>query len=233
MPDRYVILSGAGLSAPSGVPTFRDAGGLWEGHRVEDVATPQGWARNPALVRRFYDERRLACAAVRPNPGHDALVRLQAALGPDRVMLVTQNIDGLLTVADPAATVLEMHGSLWQLRCERAEGHPWVPVRGAQNPEERCGCGGRLRPAVVWFGEMPLHMGAIERALASCTVFVSVGTSGKVYPAAGFVSEARRAGARCVEVNPQPTDAGFHDTLAESADVALPRWVEGVVANLP
>lgn len=226
---RIVVLSGAGLSAPSGVPTFRDANGLWEGHRVEDVATPDAWERDAELVRRFYDARRLACARVRPNPGHAALARLQAALGP-RVLLVTQNIDGLLGAAGCVDTI-EMHGSLWKLRCEHAEGHPWVDVRGEQDPDAACAeCGGRLRPAVVWFGEVPLHMDRIFPRLRSCDTFVSVGTSGVVYPAAGFADMAWRFGARCVEVNPKPSGGAFHEVVAESADEALPRLVEGWIA---
>lgn len=226
---RIVVLSGAGLSAPSGVPTFRDADGLWEGHRVEDVATPEAWARDPATVRRFYDERRLAGAAVRPNAGHRALVGLQAALGADRVALVTQNIDGLFqrAAAELGAPLdlVEMHGSLWHLRCERVEAHPWVGVEGRQDPALACACGAALRPAVVWFGEMPIALDRIFDAVRRCEVFVSVGTSGLVYPAAGLVDLARRAGATTVEVNPRPSGARFDEVLAGSADVVLPELV--------
>lgn len=225
MTTRYTILSGAGLSAPSGVPTFRAADGLWEGHRVEDVATPDAWWRNAETVRRFYDERRVGVAAVQPNPGHAALVRLQRALGPDRVALVTQNVDGLLTRADPDADVIEMHGALRWLRCEDDEEHAWQAVEGPQRRDVSCRCGGRLRPAIVWFGEVPLHLDRIIDRVRRCDVFVAVGTSGVVYPAAGLVDVARKNGARCIEVNPQRTGGPFHEVVEESADVALPRLV--------
>jgi NAD-dependent deacetylase len=223
-PDSVVVLSGAGLSAASGVPTFRDADGLWEGHRVEDVATPEAWLQDAATVRRFYDERRVACQKVSPNPGHLALARLQAAWG-DRCALVTQNIDGLLRAAG-CADVVEMHGSLWKLQCERDRDHPWVDVHGPQDPQATCSCGGRLRPAVVWFGEVPLHLDRIADAVSDCDTFVSVGTSGLVYPAAGFAGLARRLGKRCVEVNPRPAGGPFHEVIAEGAEVALPRLVD-------
>ncbi|MBM4321195.1 MAG: NAD-dependent protein deacylase, partial [Deltaproteobacteria bacterium] len=148
--ERIVVLSGAGLSSASGVPTFREADGLWERHRLEDVATPEAWLRDRDLVRCFYDARREAVARVQPNPGHHALVRLQTALGPARVMLVTQNIDGLLGRAG-APDVIELHGSLGLLRCEWDESHPHLAISGPQPPEARCThCGAPLRPAVVW-----------------------------------------------------------------------------------
>lgn len=229
-PRRVVVLSGAGLSAASGVPTFRGAGGLWEGHRVEDVATPEAWRRDPTLVRRFYDMRRIALAGIVPNPGHHALARLQHAWGPARVTLVTQNIDGLLGLAG-APEVIEMHGALRSLRCDADEAHPRVDVSGAQDPAARCGaCGGALRPAIVWFGEVPYALERIAGAVASCDLFVSVGTSGLVYPAAGFSRLARQAGARCVEVNPEPAGGPFHEVIAEGAEVALPRLVDALLA---
>ncbi len=224
-----VVLSGAGLSAASGVPTFRGAGGLWEGHAVEDVATPEAWVRDATLVRRFYDARRAGVARVAPNAGHYALARLQRALGPARVLLVTQNIDGLLGVAG-APEVLEMHGALRKLRCAAREDHPWVDIVGDQDPRARCACGAPLRPAVVWFGERPLYMDRITAALAACNLFVSVGTSGLVYPAAGFVRLARQVGARCVEINPEPAGGPFHETIAEGGEVALPRLVDALLA---
>jgi NAD-dependent deacetylase len=226
VPDTFVILSGAGLSAPSGVPTFRDANGLWEGHRLEEVATPGAWARDAELVRRFYDDRRVACEAVAPNPGHHALALLQRTLGPDRVILVTQNVDGLLTRAG-AADVIEMHGTLWRVRCEHDTSHRRRPQRGRQDPLGRCECGGRLRPDIVWFGETPDHLDRIFAAIRRCTVFVSVGTSGVVYPAAGLVVQAWLGGAHCLEVNPAPSGGRFHEVVVESADAALPRLVQG------
>ncbi len=228
--QRVVVLSGAGLSAPSGVPTFRGAGGLWEGYRVEDVATPEAWAHDPALVRRFYDMRRLALAGIEPNPGHAALARLQAAWGPVRVTLVTQNIDGLLDRAG-AREVIEMHGALRRLRCAADEEHPWVDVAGEQDPTATCAaCGAPLRPAIVWFGEVPYALDRIARAVLACDLFVSVGTSGLVYPAAGFSHLARHAGARCVEINPEPAGGPFHEVVAEGAEVALPRLVADLLA---
>lgn len=223
--SRVVILSGAGLSRASGVPTFRDGDGLWRGHRMTDVATPDAWLRDASMVREFYDERRVAAAAVLPNPGHDALSRLQHSLGRSRVTLVTQNIDGLIQKAG-AIEVLEMHGSLWTLKCEASDEHPRVGVYGRQDPDGRCAiCGHRLRPDVVWFGELPVHVERIGGELAECDLFVSVGTSGVVYPAAGFVQVARAAGARCIEVNPKPSGGDFDEVIAEGSEVALPRLV--------
>jgi len=225
--DRVVILSGAGLSAASGVPTFRGPGGLWEGHRAVDLATPEAWHADAELVRRFYDMRRTFIEPVEPNPGHDALVRLQATWGPDRCFLVTQNVDGLLGVAG-AAEVVEMHGSLRRLKCERSDDHPRVGVRGEQDREAVCAsCGGRLRPDVVWFGEVPYAMETIYERLGGCSWFVSVGTSGVVYPAAGFCAGARSAGATCIEINPDPAGGPYHEVLAEGAETALPRLVDG------
>lgn len=226
-----MVLSGAGLSAASGVPTFRDANGLWEGHRVEEVATPGAWFSDRDLVRDFYDQRRIACAAVSPNPGHDALAQLQGALGADRVTLVTQNIDGLLGKAE-AKEVIEMHGSLWHLKCEANDDHPRVAVEGRQDPTASCEvCGALLRPDVVWFGEMPYAMERIYRLLSECTLFLSVGTSGLVYPAAGFVAQARAVGAWCVEVNPSPAGGPFQQVISEGSETALPRvlgeWLDG------
>jgi NAD-dependent deacetylase len=227
--DVIMILSGAGLSAASGVPTFRGAGGLWEGHRAMELATPEAWHADAELVRRFYDMRRAGVEQVAPNPGHDALVRLQQAWGAERVVLVTQNVDGLLGDAG-ALEVVEMHGSLRRLKCEQSDDHPRLPVAGEQTRTDGCSiCGGRLRPDVVWFGEMPYQLDEIQGVLERCTWFLSVGTSGVVYPAAGFVSAARSRGARCVEVNPDPAGGPFHQVVAEGAETALPclvdRWI--------
>ena len=222
---RIFVLSGAGLSAASGVPTFRDGDGLWEGHRFEDVATPQAWHHDPEMVRRFYDERRISCANVMPNPAHLALARLQHWWGPNRVTLVTQNIDGLLTKAG-APEVIEMHGSIWHLRCEDDPDHPVVQVAGPQNRDQVCGlCGRPMRPNVVWFGEVPLHMDRIEPLLRQCDIFLSIGTSGVVYPAAGFTQVARAGGAHCIEINPRPTPGRFDEVLTEPAELAVPRIV--------
>lgn len=230
VPQQVTILSGAGLSAASGVPTFRDADGLWEGHNVQDVATPEAWLRDAELVRTFYDERRIACEAVVPNPGHTALATLQRAWGADRVVLITQNIDGLLQSAG-CGNVIEMHGSLFRLRCEHDESHPHVAVAGAQSRTARCReCGGRLRPAVVWFGEIPNHMDRIQEATWAADTFISVGTSGLVYPAASLSQIAKAGGATTIEVNPDPVGGDFDYVLNQRSETALPalvgRWLE-------
>jgi NAD-dependent deacetylase len=229
-----VILSGAGLSAASGVPTFRGADGLWEGHRIEEVATPEAWFQNRPLVRRFYNERRRNMGSVEPNAGHRALVELQASLGPGRVWLVTQNIDGLIQraarqVGQPVE-VIEMHGSLWHLKCEARDDHPRVRIGGDQEEAAMCArCGAFLRPDVVWFGEVPVHMDRIAIGLSRATHFLSVGTSGVVYPAAGFARMARERGADCIEVNLDPTGGPFSHVVAVGAELALPviaaRWL--------
>ncbi|MCC6409663.1 MAG: NAD-dependent deacylase, partial [Planctomycetes bacterium] len=193
-----VVLTGAGVSADSGVQTFRGGGGLWEGHRVEDVATPMAWARDPKLVWRFYQLRRRALGTVEPNAAHRALAELERELARRGVpfTLVTQNVDDLHERA--GSSPLHMHGELVQLRCERCG----AVVRELLHlePEEYVPCAScghaRVRPDIVWFGEMPYFMHEIERALSACTHFVSIGTSGVVYPAAGFLSLARQVGAR-------------------------------------
>ena len=222
---RVVVLSGAGLSKASGVPTFRDADGLWHGHRIDRVATPDAWFKDRELVRTFYDQRRIACAQVLPNPGHEALARFQHALGVKRCTLVTQNIDGLLQKA-AAPDVIEMHGSLWRLRCEQDHSHPLIGVYGAQSRDQKCAsCGSLLRPDVVWFGEVPSEMERIQEAVANCDVFMSVGTSGVVYPAAGLVQIANAAGARTLEVNPKPSGGPFDEVFSEVSEDALPRLI--------
>ena len=222
---RVVVLSGAGLSKASGIPTFRDADGLWEGHEVTDVATPDAWQRDCDTVRRFYDERRINCASVLPNAAHFALSRLQHAVGVARCTLITQNIDGLLQKAG-ADHVIEMHGSLFRLRCEHDASHPCVGVFGPQNPTQTCKiCGSRMRPDVVWFGEVPYDMDKIERAVTNCDLFLSVGTSGLVYPAAGLSALARAHGATTIEINPVPSGGPFDEVVAEPAETALPRVI--------
>lgn len=194
----FVVLTGAGISADSGVATFRGAGGLWEGRRLEDVATPEAWRKDPRLVWRFYQERRIALTTVRPNPAHLALVgfaeRCRAAGAS--FLLVTQNVDDLHERA--GSTPLHMHGELLKLRCEGCD-------RAAENRVDldpaiyvRCAiCGfDRLRPDVVWFGEMPYFMDEIMEAIDGCSHFVAIGTSGVVYPAAGFLAAGRGRGAK-------------------------------------
>ena len=202
--QRVFVLTGAGISAESGIATFRDAGGLWEKHRIEEVATPEGFERDPKLVWRFYSERRRQVGTVRPNPAHEALARLQQAIG-DRLFVCTQNIDPLHEQAGSRG-VLHMHGELLKTRCESCDRAPFDDPSLHLETVPRCACSGRLRPHVVWFGEIPLGMPRIFEALGECDLFVTVGSSGAVYPAAGFVSHLRNvpnsAGrfARCVYV---------------------------------
>ncbi len=192
-----VVLTGAGVSADSGVATFRGAGGLWEGRRVEDVATPEAWARDPETVWRFYQLRRAQIATVEPNPAHHALARLERELEATgaRFTLVSQNVDDLHQRA--GSTVIAMHGQLARLRCEACGAV--VEDREHTDPAGFVPCPGcgheRLRPDIVWFGEIPMHMEAIERAVLDCQHFVTIGTSGVVYPAAGYLEIARACGA--------------------------------------
>ncbi|MFC0634300.1 NAD-dependent deacylase [Brevundimonas balnearis] len=206
-----VILTGAGISAESGVPTFRaDADGLWLGHRVEDVATPEAFVRDPAKVQAFYNARRAQLATVRPNAAHLAIARF-AARHPGRLTLVTQNVDDLHDRAHaeiapgPGFELIHMHGELLKARCTASDMVcNWREDLEADHPSPHHPQG-RLRPHIVWFGETPLEMDRIEAALQACDLFLSIGTSGAVYPAAGFVQAARFAGARTVEINLEPT----------------------------
>jgi len=226
---QIVVLTGAGISAESGVPTFRDADGLWEGHRVEDVATPEGFDRDRALVQRFYDERRAALRTVEPNAAHLALAELESTIG-DALLVVTQNIDDLHERAG-SRNVIHMHGELLKARC-RACGvaTPWT---GTLADEPACpGCGVHdLRPDVVWFGEVPYEMDRIADALSEASLFVSVGTSGAVYPAAGFVQHARRHGARTLELNLEPSEGShfFHESRQGRAGDLVPVWTREVL----
>lgn len=223
---KVVVLTGAGISAESGVPTFRDADGLWEGHRVEDVATPEAYERQPSVVQRFYDARRAALLGVEPNPAHLALARLEQALGDD-LLLVTQNIDDLHERAG-STRVLHMHGELRSALCRGCGGrHRWDDDLVDFPPCPGCGAT-ELRPDVVWFGEVPYDMDRIFGALERAELFVSIGTSGAVYPAAGFVQAARAYGARTLELNLVPSDGSHH--FAESrqgpAGTLVPAWVD-------
>ena len=230
--ERVFVLTGAGISAESGVATFRDAGGLWEQHRIEDVATPQGFARDPRLVWRFYSERRRQVGSVRPNPAHLALARLGERLG-DRLFLCTQNVDPLHEAAGSRG-VLHMHGELLSTRCEACDRAPFRDESLHLEAVPRCACGARLRPDVVWFGEVPLEMPRIFAALEECDVFVTVGSSGAVYPAAGFVSHlrnvpnARGKWARCVYVGLEKPDNAhsFDECRLGKAGSILPNLFE-------
>jgi NAD-dependent deacetylase len=230
-PRSIVILTGAGISAESGIDTFRSAGGLWEQHRVEDVATPEGFARNPNLVLNFYDTRRAALGQVGPNPAHQALARLEREFSGE-LLLVTQNVDDLHERGG-SARVLHMHGELKSALCTSCEMRsPWHGTMIDRPPCPVC-LAPTLRPDVVWFGEMPYEMGRIYRALEVCDLFVSIGTSGAVYPAAGFVQEARANGARTLELNLEPSEGSrlFHETRHGPASVLVPTWVEEVLSR--
>jgi len=223
---RIVVLTGAGISAESGVPTFRDADGLWEGHRVEDVATPEAFDHQPSVVHRFYDERRAALGAVEPNPAHHALARLEEALGDD-LLVVTQNIDDLHERGG-SKRVLHMHGELRSALCRGCGGRsPWERELADLPPCPRCGVT-ELRPDVVWFGEVPYEMDRIQATLDRTDLFVSVGTSGAVYPAAGFAQYAGRRGARTLELNLVPSEGThlFDEARHGPASVLVPAWVD-------
>lgn len=233
-----LVLTGAGISADSGLPTFRDAGGLWHGRRPEEVATPEDWRREPELVWRFYQERRARVLAAQPNAAHEALARLEALLArlprpahePPAFTLVTQNVDGLHQRA--GSHPLEMHGSLLRLRCERCA-HTRED-RSSLDPERFVACPvcghARLRPDVVWFGELPFGMRVIEHLLGNCTHFVSIGTSGLVQPAAGLLAVARARGARTiVQALEPPENVAARDEFhpgraAEVLPALVERW---------
>lgn len=229
---RVVVLTGAGISAESGLATFRDSGGLWEGHDPMSVATPEAYAADPDLVHRFYDERRAALSRVRPNAAHEALARLEEALGDD-LLVVTQNVDDLHERAG-SRRVVHMHGRLraaWCTGC--GVRHDWEGTLGDLPPCPACEAEA-LRPDVVWFGEVPYEMDRIERALLGCEVFCSIGTSGQVYPAAGFVQYALACGSRTVELNLEASDAStdFHVSRRGPATELVPAWVGELLGRL-
>ncbi|MFO0829044.1 MAG: NAD-dependent deacylase [Phycisphaerales bacterium] len=228
-----VILTGAGISAESGIATFRGAGGLWEGHAIEDVASPAGFRRNPALVHRFYSERREALehSAVRPNAAHEALVEL-ASRWPAPVRVITQNVDDLLERAglgERAGELLHMHGELRKVRNVRSgRVHPWSGWCDAESIDPETGEVGVLRPHIVWFGEEVLGGDTIARWLDDCGLFLAIGTQGAVWPAAGFVHEAKSRGAReAVEFNLARTDISsyFDRSILGPAGTTVPAFV--------
>jgi NAD-dependent deacetylase len=228
------ILTGAGISRESGIATFRGAGGLWGKVRVEDVATPEGFARDPERAHAFYNalRRRLVAGAFAPNAAHQALARLESGAG-EPVFLVTQNIDDLHERAG-SASVLHMHGELRKARCRNCRGTMlWDEDLSRASRCPLCGAAGSLRPHVVWFGEMPLRLGEIEAALRSCRQFVAIGTSGTVYPAAGFAAAARERGAGALELNLEPSAnaAVFDRGIYGRASETVPRWVEETLKN--
>lgn len=226
-----VVLTGAGISAESGIDTFRGAGGLWEGHRVEDVATPEAFARDPELVLSFYDMRRAVVQSKEPNPAHLALARLDAQWNGG-LLVVTQNIDDLHERAG-ASRVLHMHGELlsaWCMACDARSRHTGTMIEQPACP----GCGTRaLRPDIVWFGEMPYRMEEIFAALREADLFVSIGTSGAVYPAAGFVNTARDLGVRTLELNLERSEGShwFDESRLGPASRLVPEWVEEMLGG--
>ncbi len=231
---KVVILTGAGISAESGIRTFRASEGLWEEHRIEDVATPEGWLRNPELVWGFYQGRRRQLLDVVPNPAHEALVELENHLGGN-LLLVTQNVDDLHRRAGSINTI-HMHGELRKLRCELCE--VVIEAMAAVHLQddfvdcEDCGVG-RLRPHVVWFNEMPLNMEEINNAVFECDVFIAIGTSGHVYPAAGLLGIAQVRGAYCIGVNLDPPENVdlFNEFHQGQAGELLPKLVARWVGN--
>ena len=232
---RIVILTGAGISKESGLDTFRDVDGLWSKVRIEDVATPEAFARDPARVHGFYNSRRrrLLQGDIRPNAGHEALARLEREW-PGEVLVVTQNVDDLHERAG-SRNLIHMHGEHLKARCAGC-GHvlPWLEDLGIDLVCPACRAPGGMRPDVVWFGEMPMAMERIYRALDGCALFLSVGTSGNVYPAAGFVQHVRAQGrAHTVELNLEPSEGAslFAERLYGPATVVLPAYVERLLAG--
>jgi NAD-dependent deacetylase len=228
------VLTGAGISAESGLRTFRDPGGLWENHDPRTLATPEAFARDPALVHRFYNWRRAAAAGAMPNAAHLALARLETALAErgDRLTLVTQNVDGLHKRA--GSRVIAMHGTHDEARCTGCRGiSRWEGDMSIETACPSCGATGGLRPNIVWFGETPHHLDKIGKALAVADLFVAVGTSGAVYPAAAYVRAARGAGIQTVELNLTAADnAGHFDrAVYGKATETVPRFVDSVLAG--
>ncbi len=233
MYQRIVILTGAGISAESGMKTFRAEDGLWEKHRVEDVATPEGYWRNPGLVNEFYNARwRALQSGIEPNDAHRALARLEQEFDGD-LLLVTQNIDDLHERGG-SRRVLHMHGELVKARCPRTQ--QTFPLTQPFGPDNLCTCCEPpqvMRPHVVWFGEMPFGLDRIYQALERCDLFLAIGTSGTVYPAAGFVDQANQAGADSVEINLEPSEvhSQFRYHHRGRAGQCVPEVVEAILAG--
>ncbi|MDH3669327.1 MAG: NAD-dependent deacylase [Paracoccaceae bacterium] len=228
--SEIVILTGAGVSAESGLSTFRDKGGVWSQVRLEDVATPQAFMRDPVRVHDFYNSRRGRLPTVMPNPAHEAIARLQRGFA-GRVTLITQNVDDLHERGG-SPDVIHMHGQLNHALCAGC-GHQWG-WQGSMSTGDvcaACGAQGTVRPDVVWFGEMPYHMDLIAERMAGCDLFVAIGTSGAVYPAAGFVAGAREQGARTIEINLEPSEntALFDEQRLGRASETVPQWVDSVL----
>jgi NAD-dependent deacetylase len=229
--DRVFVLTGAGVSAESGIRTFRDTAGLWEKYRFEEVASPEGWAADPKVVWRFYAQRRAQAVGCEPNAAHQALADLERAIG-DRLFLCTQNVDDLHEKAG-SSRVHHMHGELFRSRCEACSRPPFED-RVAHEVIPLCSCGRRIRPHIVWFGEIPLGMDVIADALDQCSLFVTVGSSGAVYPAAGFVAAVKHR-ARTVYVGPERPDNAdaFDECRLGKAGGVLPTLFDVVHETLP
>jgi len=230
--QRIVVLSGAGLSAESGLATFRDKGGIWARYDYREVATPQGFARNPDLVHEFYNMRRRDLRSVKPNAAHAALARLERE-HPGDVLIVTQNIDNLHEAAG-SSNLIHMHGELFKALCANCgERCDWQDDLSTSLACPQCAATGGMRPDVVWFGEMPYQMQRIYEALAGCDLFMSIGTSGNVYPAAGFVAGAREAGAYTVELNLEPSEGVtlFNEAIHGPATQVVPTYVDRLLSR--
>lgn len=236
--QHIVILTGAGISKESGLDTFRDTGGIWSQFRIEDVATPEAFSKNPNQVQEFYNARRaqLTTGNVSPNAAHKALARLEKEwpiLGGGSVSIVTQNIDNLHELGG-SENIIHMHGELLKARCISChEVSPWPDDLGYGEACPNCKLHGKLRPHVVWFGEMPLFMNRIQKILSLCSLFISIGTSGNVYPAAGFVKEALVAGAHTIELNLEPSEGAtlFNETRYGPATALIPSFVDEILEN--
>lgn len=228
---RVVVLTGAGISAESGIRTFRGSDGLWENHRIEDVATPEGWRVNPQLVWSFYQQRRKKLLDVEPNSGHLALVELERFL--DSFLLVTQNVDNLHERAG-SKNLVHMHGELEKLRCEECHTVKVMMKKKHLGDEIlTCKqCGGRLRPHIVWFNEIPMQMPEIMEALTHCDVFIAIGTSGHVYPASGFLHKAHMHGAQTIVINLEPpenisfSDEFYQGKAGDILPMLVQRWTQ-------
>ena len=228
-----VVLTGAGISAESGIQTFRAADGLWENHPVDDVATPEGFARNPTLVYDFYNQRRrkLFAADVKPNAAHFALARFEQEF-PGEFLLITQNVDNLHERAG-SRNLIHMHGELLKMRCENSR--LVFDVREDLVFDTECRCcksPGNLRPHIVWFGEMPMGMHRINQALENCDLFIAIGTSGNVYPASGFYQTARLARAHTVELNLERTRSSFDKHICGPASEIVPAYLDALLARI-
>ncbi|KAB2940091.1 MAG: NAD-dependent deacylase [Hyphomicrobium sp.] len=230
--SNVVVLTGAGLSAESGLSTFRDKNGIWAKYDYRDVATPEGFRANPQLVHDFYNSRRRAHAGVKPNAAHLALARLEREHAGS-VTIVTQNIDALHEAAG-SRNLIHMHGELLKALCALCgERQAWTDDLSVETPCPACSHKGGMRPDVVWFGEMPYEMERIYEVLTSAHLFISIGTSGNVYPAAGFVATTREAGAHTVELNLEPSESAhlFDETLHGPATQIVPAYINRLLSR--